>query len=264
MHTDYSRITHMNSLGQNLDKRESVPLRPRTWFALAAWLLALLGWVAWSQWLPPLLAVPVVIAVAVSSVLVCLGTDELKRAIWVVRESFAQGLRDPRETLETMMVLSEHSRRNGLLGLADVETNWQPLAKACYLVATAADDGNIRQEAQVASRAVRLRFDGAIHSLYLASVCVVVTGTCLFVLSKLGDNSSALVGWSALAASLLLVAVALLPAIARLTVARNRELLSLFIAYEGALNILHDNNMESVYRELETYLPGGVSSRGLG
>ncbi len=250
----------MNTLEKGLVQGKSMQLRPRTWLGLAAWLLALVGWIAWSQWLPPLLAVPVAIAVAGASALVCVGSAELTSAVQVVRMSFKTGLRDPRETLETIMVLSEHSRRNGITGLADVETNWLPLAKACHLVATAANDSQIRQEAQVAAEAARQRYDGAILSLSLSSICVIVTGACLFVLSKLGGSTPALVGWAALAASLLVVAVALLPALARLAVARSRELVCLFIAYEGAVNILHDNNMESVYRELGAYVPGGIQA----
>jgi len=252
----------MNSLEKGLVQGKSIQLRPRIWLGLAAWVLALLGWVAWSQWLPPLLAVPVAIIVAGASALVCLGSSELGRAVYAVRLSFQEGLRDPRDTLESIMVLSEHSRRNGLLGLADVETNWLPLAKACHLVATAADDSQIRQEAQIAAQAAKQRIDGAILTLALTSVCVVVTGACLFVLSKLGANTPPLVGWAALAASLLVVAIALLPAIARLAIARSRELVCLFIAYEGAVNMLHDNNMESVYRELEACIPGGIRADG--
>lgn len=251
----------MNSLEKGLVPGKPIQLRPRIWLGLSAWVLALVGWVAWSQWLPPLLAVPVAIAVAGTSALVCVGSAELSSAVQVVRNSFQEGLRDPRETLESVMVLSEHSRRNGISGLADVETNWLPLAKACHLVATAADDSRIRQEAQIAASATRQRTDGAILVLTLTSVCVVVTGACLFVLSKLGGNTPPLVGWAALAASLLVVAVALLPAIARLAVARSRELVCLFIAYEGAVHILHDNNMESVYRELEAYIPGGLAPK---
>ncbi len=251
----------MNSSEKGLTPRKSIQLRPRTWLGLAAWLLALLGWVAWSQWFPPLFAVPVAIIVAGASALVCVGGQELLQAFQVVRSSYQEGLRNPRETLETMMVLSEHSRRNGISGLADVETNWQPLVKVCHLVATAADDARIRGEAYVATQAAKHRFDGAILVLGLSSVCVVVTGACLFVLSKLGENTPDLVGWAALAASLLVVAVVLLPATARLFIARSRELICLFIAYEGALNILHDNNMESVYRELESYIPGGIGAQ---
>ncbi len=251
----------MNSPETGFAPSKSIQLRPRTWLGLAAWLLALFGWVAWSQWFPPLLAVPIAIAVAGASALVCVGPTELGRAVQVVRKSYQEGLRQPRETLETMMVLSEHSRRNGISGLADVETNWLPLAKVCHLMATAADDARIRGEAYVAHQATRQRFDGAIWALGLSSVCVTVTGACLFVLSKLGGSTPALVGWAALAASLLLVAVALLPAISRLFIARSREQVCLFIAYEGALNILHDNNMETVYRELESYIPGGIGPR---
>lgn len=250
----------MSLLEKGLVQGRSMQLRPRVWLGLAAWLLALVGWVAWSQWLPPLLAVPVAIAVAAASVLICVGRSELKMAVEVVSNSFQEGLRDPRETLESMMVLSEHSRRNGIQGLADVETNWLPLSKACHLVAIAANDEKIRQEARIAVQMARQRVEGAISVLTLSSICVVVTGTCLFVLSKLGDNTPPLVGWAALAASLLVVAAVLLPAVARLMASRRRELLCLFIAYEGAVNILHDNNMESVYRELGACIPGGLSS----
>lgn len=248
----------MNSLDKGLVLGKPAALRPRAWLGLAAWLAALVGWVVWSQWLPPLLAVPAAVVVAGAAAVVCVGGAELASAVRVVRSSFQQGLRDPRETLETVMLLSEHSRRNGIVGLADVETNWAPLAMACHLVATAADDARIRQEGLVAARATRQRSDGAILVLALSSVCVVVTGACLFVLSQLGGDTPVLVGWAALAASLLFVAVVLLPAIARLAIGRSRELVCLSIVFEGAVHMLHDNSMESVYRELEAFIPGGL------
>jgi len=248
----------MNEPESGVMRDKSRQLEPRTWFGLAVWLLMLIGWMGWSQWLPTLLAVPVAIAVAGASALVCVGSSELMRTARVVNQSFKEDLRDPRETLESIMVLAEHSRRNGILGLADVEINWPPLAKACHLVATAADAAQIRREARVATHACSHRSDGTIFTLALASVCVVVTGACLFVLSQVGGNAHPAVGWAALAASLLVVAGVFLPSIARLATAKNRELACLMITYEGAVNMLNDNNMESVYRELEAYIPGGL------
>ena len=68
-------------------------------------------------------------------VLAAIGHESAQRAVQGTVSYLRLGLRDPRDTLTHILMLTEHSRRNGLMGLGEVETNWAPLQRVCTLVA---------------------------------------------------------------------------------------------------------------------------------
>ncbi len=206
------------------------------------------------------LALVFVVLGSVCLVLGAVGHDTLRLTADSTLARLREGLRDPRDTLTHILMLTEHSRRNGLVGLAEVETNWPPLHRVCSLVASAADEQRIRVEAMANLQATRLRSGLLVSHWYCLALALVVTGAFGTVLLALDVTATRMHVLAPLAWSLAIVAFVVAPVLIRLSLARERELCCIHLAYEGALKILSNNNVEAVFHALAELVPGAPST----
>ena len=180
-------------------------------------------------------------------------------------ERLKEGLREPRDTLTHILMLAEHSRRNGLLGLGDVETNWAPLQRVCSLVASAADEQRIRSEAAASIDAARQRSNLVILPwlfLGLAALCTGGLGSVLIGFSGALSGSDVVLShvFAPLLVAFALLALVVVPVSCRLIMAREREISCIQLAYEGALKILNNNNVDAVFHALAALVPGAPAT----
>lgn len=177
------------------------------------------------------------------------------------------------EMIRALMKICDISRRDGLLGVAEVRTNSEPLDNVCQLIADAADEQSIQvgltrhREAEKAYH--RLHADvfmfTAIYAVLIGSLGSVIRGVS-------AESASAANAGGALSNAVLHslgttmlpavcgVCLALLMAIllGRLRAAHQRELMLVDVAYRGASIILEDNNVQRLRARLLDALPRGA------
>ncbi|MEM7376264.1 MAG: hypothetical protein AAF460_02050 [Pseudomonadota bacterium] len=190
-----------------------------------------------------------------------IGSDALLRAMQCTFARAGEGVRDPRDTLTHILMLAEHSRRNGLVGLADVEANWVPLQRVCKLVACAADEPRMRLEAASSIELARQRANHTVLPWFFLAAALAGTGALAFVLSVVEaalSGASLVRGHSVapLLVALLSLVLVVLPVYMRLVIAREREANCIQLAYEGGIQILQNNSVEAVFHRLVDLVPG--------
>ena len=232
-------------------------------------IVSVVGVASWGMLRDDRLLWPEVFFVFVCTVamqVLCLGRSECLRALVTTREFWRHGINEPQETLETLLMLTEYSRRNGLLGLADVQSNWEPMRRVCRLVASAANRERIRAEQAVEIEKVSRRYTGVIRFWWSLALTAVVSALLVSALISWPTATSAESTTFELCAMALAVGLAVamllaMPMAQRLTLAREREITSVLVAYEGAVQLLQDNSVEAVFDELVSLIPGGSSIR---
>lgn len=192
---------------------------------------------------------------AIGCGLVAYGQSTLFATVALAIHSLREGERDANQTLRTMLTLSDLSRRSGLTGMADVNTNWGPLRKACLLMAGASDDHTIREELRVEKAVINYRYDGLLVRLRWLSLFLWVF-TCLAVLCYQIHHvevttTLTYIGVPGVLISGLLMALV----ISRLTAVLSSEINSLEIVFEGSIRILKNNSKEIVFTELSKFVP---------
>ncbi|MEM9603672.1 MAG: hypothetical protein AAGA11_12475 [Pseudomonadota bacterium] len=190
-----------------------------------------------------------------------IGGDALVRALQCTVARVREGIRDPRDTLTHILMLTEHSRRNGLVGLADVEANWMPLQRVCKLVACAAEEHRMRLEAASGIELARQRANHTVLPWFFLAAALAGTGALAFVLSVVDAalSGATLVQSHSVApllVALLSLVLVVLPVCMRLVIAREREANCIQLAYEGGIQILQNNNVDAVFHRLVDLVPG--------
>lgn len=194
-------------------------------------------------------------------VLAVMGHETAQRAVRDSFQSLREGPRDPRDTLTHVLMLAEHSRRNGLLGLGEVETNWSPLRHVCVLVACAADEQRFRLEADSSVRMARHRANHMILPWAFYAIAMLCTGALAatltaFATAHAGAARIPSYGYLPMLVALCCLAVVVLPILMRLVLARECEANCIQLVFEGGLKILSDNNVDAVFHGLVDSVPG--------
>jgi len=180
---------------------------------------------------------------------------------------FSKTKQRPEQVINTMLQLTQLTRRKGLLALSDVETNSPFLKRACDLIADASDEQMIRHVLRIEINAIKARHynvQDVFKKMATFAPAFGMLGTLIGLIQmlvKLDDPAS--IGPSMSVALLttfygsLLATVVFIPIAGKLKSRTMQEVISLEIIFEGAICILNDNNQLSVYEKLSSYLPRG-------
>ncbi|MEM6986099.1 MAG: hypothetical protein AAF499_06130 [Pseudomonadota bacterium] len=197
--------------------------------------------------------------------LAAIGVDAVTRSLHGTLVRLGEGIRDPRDTLTHILMLTEHSRRNGLIGLGEVESNWPPLQRVCTLVSCAADEQRIRLEANSTIELARQRANHIVMPWLFLAAALVCTGALAWALSAFAAAQKGVFAvpahsYAPVVVALVAVVLVVLPILMRLMLAREREANCIQIAYEGGLKILHNNNVDAVFHGLVELVPGAPAT----
>jgi len=206
-------------------------------------------------------SVIVVFGGAFAGLLLSFSTAQILQALQLALTRGIYGGYSPREMIRAMLKVCELSRRDGLLGVAEVRSNSIDVEEACQLIGEASDDSSIRfaLERRVASeRVLHQTISDVFVFASLYALLFGVLGSLLrFTSSPANEVSSGVLLPFICGASLGVILVIL---IARLRTAHMRELVVADIAYRGAAIILDDNNVQRLNARLALLVP--VSLRG--
>ena len=167
----------------------------------------------------------------------------------------------PAEMIRAMLAVCEISRRDGLLGVAEVRSSSGEVEEVCHLIGDAAEETIIRfrLERRLESERLYSRMTGDVL-LFTAIYAVLsgLLGSLIFFVSPGAANASftgATVVPFVCGVSLAMILCIL---IGRLRAAHARELVSTEIAYRAASIILEDNDAQRLYARLVRLLPPGL------
>lgn len=205
-----------------------------------------------------------VLAGTAAGLLLTFSTGEVFAALYATVTRGIQRDSTPSEMITMIAMLSDLSRRVGLVGLVDIRTTSNELHEVCRLLASAADEMTIRLHLEK-RRDVEL----ATHKLFFsvltfAAIYALTVGILASAVHYVSTSALIESGQASLSASLLPsvcgVILAFLIAIlmGRMNIAHLREMVSLEIAYQGGAMILEDNNAELVHSRLTSLLPPGM------
>jgi chemotaxis protein MotA len=163
-----------------------------------------------------------------------------------------------------MLKLTNLSRQQGLLALANIKTKNKFLKKAAQLIADGADEEIIRNTLRLEIESLKARHavgQDVFRKMGTYAPALGMLGTLIGLvqmLTRLRDPSSL---GPAMAIALLttfygslLSSLFFLPIAGKLKARTEAELLSLEIMFEGAISILENNNPLMVYEKLSAFI----------
>ncbi len=193
-----------------------------------------------------------------AALLLTFSPQEVSAALYATVDRGIQRGATPSEMITMIAMLSDLSRRVGLIGLVDIRTSSKELHEVCSLLASAADEVTIRMQLEK-----RREVEVAAHRMFFSvllftAVYAVVIGVLVAVVQYARMQGMVAVGsFQPVVAHILLPAIcgltlALFVAIlmGRMNVAHLREMVSLEVAYQGGAMILEDNNAQRVHARL--------------
>ncbi|MBX2823650.1 MAG: hypothetical protein KTR33_02900 [Gammaproteobacteria bacterium] len=208
-----------------------------------------------------------VIVVFGGTIVALLATFPIGQIAVALQNAVVRGIRGgtaPEEMVRAMMKVCDISRRDGLLGVADVRTNFEPLADICHLISQAADEEHIQfqLDKQRTGESVSHRMTSDVFLFTgIYAVLIGALGCIIRVVNQYAVTATKIESVGVLVLPLICgVTLALLMTIllGRLRTAHLREMMVIDIAYQGAAIILEDNNVQRLRNRLSLLIPGGI------
>lgn len=164
----------------------------------------------------------------------------------------------PGQMIRAMLKVCEVSRRDGLLGVAEIRSNSDEVEEVCQLIGEASAGSSIRFALDRRIASEKLFHQMAADVFAFTAIYAVMFGLLGSLLRFSNASAEALSGSTFLpficGASLSIIMAIL---IARLRAAHVRELVIAEIAYRGAVIILEDNNVQRLHARLTLLVPAG-------
>ncbi|MGQ7846909.1 hypothetical protein ACUNV4_20660 [Granulosicoccus sp. 3-233] len=201
----------------------------------------------------------VVFGGALASLLLTFSPSHIAQALQLALTRGVRGGTAPEQMIRAMLKVCDVSRRDGLLGVADIRSNSEQVEEICFLIGQAADDSTIRfaLERRLANEHLQHRMTTDVF--LFASIYAVLIGTLGSLLLYVSRLDPAVLGNTFLpfvcGVSLAILMCILL---GRLRASHLRELIMTEIAYRGAAMILEDNNVQRLRSRLVMLVPPGL------
>jgi chemotaxis protein MotA len=178
---------------------------------------------------------------------------------------FSHKTEDANDMIETMLDITEISRKQGIVALSKVEIESALLKKACDLIADGSKENMIKDTLMIEIMSMKQRhyvIQEVFKKMGLYAPAFGMIGTLIGLiqmLSKLSDPES--VGPSMAVALIttlygtILASMIFNPIAGKLKARTLTEVMNLEIIFEGAISILENNNPRLVYEKLSSYIP---------
>lgn len=203
----------------------------------------------------------VVFGGALAGLLVSFSVPQINQALQLALSRGIQGGNSPREMIRAMLKVCEVSRRDGLLGVAEIRSSSPEVEEICQLIGDASSDSSIRFALDRRIAGERVYHQMATDVFLFTSIYALLFGLLGTLLRYVNTSAEAISGSTFLpfvcGASL---AIMLTVLIARLRAAHMREIVIAEIAYRGAVIMLEDNNVQRLHARLALLVPPGLRS----
>lgn len=198
----------------------------------------------------------VVFGGTVAALLLTFPPAQLANSLQLALDRGIRGGVNPADMLGAMLKVCEVSRRDGLLGVAELRSGNASVEDVCALIGDAAEKETI-------DKAFTMHIEAAIrrqkisHDVFLfAALYAAATGLLGSLIHLVGSVAGDAVGGEGFLPLIcgLCLALLLTMLIGRMRAAHHRELLAAEIAYRGAALILEDNNVHRLRGRLAAVL----------
>ena len=202
-----------------------------------------------------------IIVVFGGTLVALLITFPLSRLNHALQMALSRGIRggtSPEEMARAMMKVCDVSRREGLLGVAEIRSSSADVEQACHLIGDAALDSDIQHNWARSQTSEKMVHQMAIDIFTFTIVYAILIGALASIV-RMVSADTVLTGVNVLpfvsGVSLSILTTML---IGRLRSVHMRELVAVDIAYRGAGIILEDNNVQRLRARLSALIPRGL------
>lgn len=204
-------------------------------------------------------SVIVVFGGATAGLLLSFSIMQISQALNLALARAVQGGSSPRQMIRAMLKVCEVSRRDGLLGVAEIRSNSADVENICLLIGDASSESAIRYALDQRNASERISHQLAADVFVFTAVYSVAFGVLGSLLRFVDVQSNSLTGSTFLPfACGVSLAIIMSVLTARLRAAHLREIVIAEIAYIGAVIILEDNNAQRLQNRLASLVPVGL------
>ncbi len=204
----------------------------------------------------------VVFGGTLAALLVTFPLPQLVQALQIALMRGVRGGTAPAEMIRAMLKICDISRRDGLLGVAEVRSNSDEVEEACHLIGDAATESMIRFSLDRRQEAERTFSQMTSDVFLFTAVYATLIGILGSLVRIVSSDPAELTGTTALPFVCgISLAILMSVLIGRLRAAHLRELVVVEIAYRGAAIILEDNNVQRLRSRLARLVPLGLQSQ---
>jgi len=201
----------------------------------------------------------VVFGGALAGLLLTFSTSHLGQALQMALVRGIRGGAAPIAMINAMLKVCEVSRRDGLLGVADIRSNSDQVEEVCYLIGDASDEQSIRfaLERRMATEQRKHQMSSDVFVFTgVYAVLIGMLGSLLLYVSPAPDVLDGSVVLPFVCGISLAILMCIL--VGRLRSAHIREMLMVEIAYKSASVILEDNNVQHLRSRLGLLVTSGL------
>lgn len=201
----------------------------------------------------------VVFGGALAGLLLTFSTSHIGQALQLALVRGIRGGTAPAAMVRAMLKVCEVSRRDGLLGVADIRSNSDQVEEVCHLIGDASDETAIRfaLDRRIASekRRHQMSVDVFVFTAIYA-VLIGLLGSLLLYVSPVQGIANGTVVLPFVCGISLAILMCIL--VGRLRFSHLRELVMVEVAYQGATIILEDNNVQRLRSRLGLLVTSGL------
>lgn len=203
-----------------------------------------------------------VIVVFGGTLVALLVTFSLAQLVQAMQIALTRGVRGgtaPGEMIRALMKICDISRRDGLLGVAEIRSNYDEVEEVCHLIGDAATESIIRFNLDRRLEGERVYHRMTADVFLFTAIYAVLTGTLGSLIRVVSAETAGLNGTMVLPFVCgVCLAILMCILLGRLRSAHLRELVVVEMAYRGASIILDDNNVQRLGNRLAMLVPPGL------
>lgn len=193
------------------------------------------------------------------ALLITFPLGQLSHALQVALTRGIRGGTAPEEMARAMMKVCDVSRREGLLGVAEVRSNSMEVERVCHLIGDAAPESEIQSTWSRSQAAERMVHQMALDIFVFTIIYAILIGALASIVRMVSSDTEVLTGVNVLPfVSGVSLAILTTMLVGRLRSVHMRELVVVDIAYKSASIILEDNNVQRMRSRLALLVPRGL------
>jgi len=203
-----------------------------------------------------------IIVVFGGTLVALLVTFPLNQLAHALQFALARGVRGgtaPDEMARAMLKICDLSRREGLLGVAEVRSNSPEVEEICHLIGDAAAENDIQHHWTRRQASEKMLHQLAMDVFVFTIGFAILIGALASIVRMVSTDGVVLTGGNVLPfVSGVSLAILTTILVGRLRSVHMRELVVVEIAYRGASIILDDNNVQRLRNRLAMLVPHGL------
>ncbi len=193
------------------------------------------------------------------ALLITFPLGQLSHALQIALSRGIRGGNAPEEMARAMLKVCDVSRREGLLGVAEVRSNSAEVEQVCHLIGDAARPSDIEHSLTKSQASERMIHQMAVDIFLFTIVYAILIGALASIVRMVSTEGAILTGVNVLPfVSGVSLAILTTMLVGRLRSVHMREMVVVDIAYRSAGFILEDNNVQRLHTRLSLLVPPGL------